>query len=176
MKGSCRTVFEFRELRREDLPILSSWRSSEHVARWWGEPADLETEYFGTADPVDYFVALRDGRPIGLVQHYRWADFPGEAESIGATADEISIDYFLGDANLIGAGLGPAMLEAFLDQVVRPGSARGVRLDVAEANRRSWRCLEKLGFRREQEGVLVEGEPGPHYVYALGLPGRAQQP
>lgn len=167
--------FEFRALQRKDLPLVSRWRGSEHVARWWGAPGDLEAEYLLAADPVRYFIAHLDSRPIGVVQHYRWADFPVEAENIGGDPLEDGMDYFLGDEELLGAGLGPAMLRAFFDQVVIPRGARGVRLDVAEANRRSWRCLEKLGFRRERAGVLVEGERGPHYVYALEL-ARPEQP
>lgn len=160
--------FSFPRLEPENLPLVAGWRGAHHVTRWWGEPGDLKAEYFLAGDPVAYFLARLDGRPIGLVQHYHWADFPAEAEGIGAGPDEDAIDYFLGEAELLGAGLGPAMLQAFLDEVVWRGRARGVRVDVAEANRRSWRCLEKLGFRREREGVTVAGEPGPHYVYALG--------
>ena len=60
------------------------------------------------------------------------------------------------------------MLEAFLAQVaLRGGGVGSVRVDVAEANRRSWRCLEKLGFERVASGVTIAGEPGPHYVYRL---------
>lgn len=89
---------------------------------------------------------------------------------IEARPDEDGLDYFLGEPELLGTGLGPAMLQAFLDQVVTPARVPGgVRIDVAEANRRSWRCLENLGFRRTLEGVSIANEPGPHYVYALRL-------
>lgn len=164
--------FRFRPVAPDDLPLLGRWRSAEHVARWWGEPGDLAAEYISGTGPERYFIALLDGRPVGLVQHYHWADFPTEAAVIGAGEDEDGIDYFLGQPELLGAGLGPAMLQAFLAQVVTadrtPG---GVRIDVAQANRRSWRCLEKLGFQRAREGVSVADEPGPHYVYALRFQG-----
>lgn len=168
------TRFRFRRLQRADLPLVRHWRSAEHVTRWWGPLADPEAEYLTSPEPVSYFIALLDAQPAGLIQHYRWADFPVEADGIGAAPDEDGIDYFLGDPELLGAGHGPAMIQAFLDAVVRAGPARGVRIDVAEANRRSWRCLEKLGFTREREGVLVAGEPGPHYVYVRRLTGDGQ--
>lgn len=154
--------FAFRPLEREDLPLLRTWLAAPHVAQWWGPPED---EDFDTDEPVDHLVALYDGRPVGMVQCYRWEDFPLEAANIGAQPGEIGVDYLIGEGQLIGRGLGPAMLRAFLE--TRGGA--GVRVDVAEANRRSWRCLEKLGFRRTLSGVSVPGEPGPHYVYALPL-------
>lgn len=162
--------FAFRPVQVEDLPLLTRWRRARHVAEWWGDPEDLEAEYISGTDPVRYFIALLDGRPVGLVQSYHWSDFPSEAKVIGAGPDEDGMDYFLGEPELLGAGLGPAMLEAFLSQVIRPDRTRGgVRLDVSQANRRSWRCLEKLGFQRTLEGVSISDEPGPHYVYALRL-------
>lgn len=166
--------FTFRRLQRADLPLVRSWRNLEHVSQWWGPPRDLEAEYLTSAEPVRYFIALLDTRPVGLIQHYRWADHPVEAQGVGADPDEDGIDYFLGDPELLGAGHGAAMLQSFLHRVVRAGQARGVRIDVAEANRRSWRCLEKLGFTRDRAGVFVAGEPGPHYVYALRLSGGDQ--
>lgn len=162
--------FGFRLAQAEDLPLLTRWRTSEPVTKWWGEPGDLEAEYITGTDPVRYFIALLDDRPVGLVQHYHWSDFPADAAVIEARPDEDGMDYFLGEPELLGTGLGPAMLRAFLQQVVTQNrTRRGVRLDVSEANRRSWRCLEKLGFERTLDGVSITGEPGPHYVYALRL-------
>jgi RimJ/RimL family protein N-acetyltransferase len=60
------------------------------------------------------------------------------------------------------------MIAAFLKRLVSGrGDITGVRVDVAEGNRRSWRTLEKLGFVRTLAGVSVPGEAGPHYVYLL---------
>ncbi len=163
--------FAFRLLRREDLPLLTRWRGAEHVSRWWGEPGDLAAEYFSHGEPVRYHLALLEDQPAGVIEHYHWADHAAEAEPIGAAPDEDGVDYFLGEEELMGHGLGGVMLTAFIaEQVFADPGVRGVRVDVAEANRRSWRCLEKLGFRRTRAGVSVAGEPGPHYVYALPRP------
>jgi aminoglycoside 6'-N-acetyltransferase len=160
--------FTFVLVQADDLPLLTRWRDAEHVKRWWGEPADLQAEYLSPGEPANHRIVLDGGQPIGLIEHYHWRDYPKEAEVIDARADEDGFDYFLGELELIGQGLGPAMLSAFLAQVVRADpEIAGVRLDVAEANRRSWRCLEKLGFRRQRAGVTVPDEPGPHYVYGL---------
>lgn len=166
-----RERFGFRALTRDDLSLLRRWRACEHVRAWWGDPDGLEAECFEVDEPVDRFVALLDGRPVGLVQCYRWSDFPDGARVVGAGEGELGIDYLLGEPELIGRGLGPAMLSAFLSQVALTAEdVNGVRVDVAEANRRSWRCLEKLGFERVASGVTVAGEPGPHHIYLLRCP------
>lgn len=46
------------------------------------------------------------------------------------------------------------------------GDVMGVRVDVSEANSQSWRCLEKIGFRRVGDGALIPGQEGRHYIYA----------
>lgn len=147
------------------------------MAAWWGAPGDVESEYFGRVEPVERFLALLDGRPVGMVQSYLWESFPQEARGVGARPGELGIDYLLGEADAVGRGVGPEMLRAFLARARTEAlGLTGVRVDVAEANRRSWRCLEKLGFVREAEGVAVAGEPGPHYVYALAFTGDRRSP
>lgn len=117
---------------------------------------------------MERFIALLDRRPVGMVQSYLWESFPEEARGVGARPGELGIDYLLGEAAAVGRGVGPEMLQAFLARArTETVGLTGVRVDVAEANRRSWRCLEKVGFVREAEGVAVVGEPGPHYVYVL---------
>lgn len=170
--GNLRTGrFAFRPVVADDLPLLTRWRAAEHVKEWWGDAKDLRAEYLSAGEPVHHYIVLLDERPVGVIEHYHWRDHPDDARAIGARAEEDGIDYFLGERELLGHGHGPRMLSAFLTQVLAPDpSVCGVRLDVSEANRRSWRCLEKIGFRRVQSGVTVAGEPGPHFVYALARP------
>jgi aminoglycoside 6'-N-acetyltransferase len=161
-------TFAFRPLEHTDLARLVEWLARPHVAAWWPTPEHPEAEFFDDADPVRYFVALRDERAIGLVQLCQWSDAPDEAAAVGARPGEAGIDYLIGEPDLIGQGIGPAMLDAFLTGIVRADpKVIGVRVDVSVDNRRSCRCLEKLGFAREGGTYEVIGEPGPHYVYVL---------
>lgn len=98
-------AWSFRRLRRDDLQLLVRWLTSEHVKTWWGEPRGVEEEYFDVQEPVDRFLSLLDGRPVGMVQACRWSDFPDEARAVGAHEGELGIDYLLGEAELIGRGL-----------------------------------------------------------------------
>ena len=97
-----------------------------------------------------------------MIQTYQWRDWPKEAERVGAQPDEAGIDYLIGDPALIGRGIGPEMIRAFIAKVIGPDL--GLRTNVAVANERSWRCLEKLGFVRDPETRMVPDEVGPQYV------------
>ncbi len=159
-------VFSFRPLEHPDLPLVLAWLAKPQVAAFWPTPEDPQSEFFPRDDPVEFFLALLDGRPIGLIQHYRWDDYPAEAAEIGAHPGEVGLDYLIGEPELIGHGVGPAMLSAFLTDHVDPKTT-GVRTNVAQDNRRSWRCLEKLGFRRDGPARAIAGEDSPQYVYVL---------
>jgi aminoglycoside 6'-N-acetyltransferase len=117
---------------------------------------------------------LLDEEPIGFVQWYRVADnetWRTAIEGTGVGDDAAGMDYLLGDHSLLGRGLGPRMLREFLDEMLpRYPEISSVVLSVGQENRRSWRALEKLGFARIWEGVIVSDDPsdeGPSYLYEL---------
>jgi aminoglycoside 6'-N-acetyltransferase len=153
--------FRFVPLTREDLPRLHGWLRQPHVAQWWGEIEDYGPSIDGE-EPTRCYVAHLDGEPVGMIQTFRWADWPQEAAAVDARPDEAGIDYLLGDSALIGRGIGPDMIRAFMTEVI--GDDSPIRTNVAAANRRSWRCLEKLGFIREPGTRMIKDEPGPQYV------------
>ena len=101
-------------------------------------------------------VASLDGRPFGYAQCYRIMDSPEYAREIGA-ADGVGMDYFIGEPDLIGRGLGQAMLAAYLREVLFPSFPDQRRCIVCyeTGNLASGAVLASLGFRREKD--LVEG-------------------
>lgn len=173
----------FRALQRSDFPRLSSWLETPHVALWWRHANDAGTveSDFGPAvdgrDPTEMFVVEEDGRDIGLIQRYRLDDHPRwEATvSVGASpCPAIGIDYLIGEESRIGQGLGARMISRFVDDTWdRHPDARAVVVAVQQANRQSWRALEKAGFRREWSGTLDSDDPsdgGPSHLYVLLRP------
>jgi aminoglycoside 6'-N-acetyltransferase len=166
----------FRRLQRADFPLLARWQAEPLVARWWGPPpnaAELEKRYgpgIDGKDPTEVFVAEADGSPIGLIQRYRNLDEP-DWESQVRMPDAASIDYYIGEARLIGKGIGPQMIAAFVEELFADyGEIASVTVGVLEANRPSWRALEKAGFVRLRSQHLESDEPwdrGPGYIYAL---------
>jgi len=172
-----------RQLGREDLPLLSRWLSTPHVQLWWREPGDadaIDAAYrpaIDGADPTELLVAELDGRPIGMLQRYRLAENPEYQRALGPAgvpSSAAGLDYLIGDPDLIGRGLGPMMIAA--------GSAgawsaypeiTAIVVAVQVGNRRSWRALEKAGYRRLWSGVIDSGDPsdeGPSHVYVLDRP------
>jgi aminoglycoside 6'-N-acetyltransferase len=169
----------FRPLRAEDLPMLSGWLAQPHVHTWWPDDNDLaairahyEPSLVGI-DPTELFVMELDARPIGFIQRYLIADnpewaraFPPEVDPVDAA---VGIDYLIGDAALVGRGVGSAAIRAFTDQALdRYRQADAVVVACQQANPASWRALEKAGFTREWAGPLYSDDPadaGPSYVY-----------
>jgi aminoglycoside 6'-N-acetyltransferase len=88
-----------------------------------------------------------DGTPVGWCQWYRWADYPADAEPIGARDGEIGIDYAIGDPAKVGHGVGTMLIAALITEVRRRHPGAGVLVDPAAANTSSRRVLEKNGFQ-----------------------------
>ena len=126
----------------------------------------------------EVFVFTVDGRPAGVVQRYLIDDYPEWLEALAPALDAhhgAGIDYFIGEPDLVGRGIGPAMIRSFVPSVFeRYPSAVAVVVDVDQANRASWRALEKAGLHRIYTGDIDdEGTMTPEFVYRLDRPGPA---
>jgi aminoglycoside 6'-N-acetyltransferase len=170
----------FRLLSRENFPLLSEWFAKEHVAPWWGEANDLssiEARYgpsVDSLDPTEFFIVHMGDEPIGLIQRYRIDENPEWKQSLaeaGIPEAAAGIDYLIGEERLTGCGVGPEMISRFVqDTWRRYPEVRAVAVAVQQQNRRSWRALEKAGFRRTWAGTIESDDPsdeGPSYVFVL---------
>jgi len=144
----------FRPLTRSDFPLLQEWLSAPHVAAWWHETLDLASvcAKYGPrvdgAEPTHVFVIEHDGRPVGWIQWYRWADYPEHALQLGAELASGGIDLAIGELAMTGLGLGSVAIREFLRQIVfAEPSVVAVIADPEEGNVRSLRVFEKAGFR-----------------------------
>ena len=174
----------FRPLTRADLALLGAWLARPHVSRWWPEradPASLEATYgpsIDGTDPTEVRVIELDGRPVGLIQRYRTAEHPEWARALAGaalSAPAAGLDYLLGEEVDLGRGVGPAAVARFTAETwARYPEIEVVAVAVQQANRRSWRALEKCGFRRTWAGELDSDDPsdaGPSFLYQLARPG-----
>lgn len=168
----------FRPLKRDDFPLLSWWLSRPHVQTWWAEDAgfgSIEERYGPSVDGLDateLFVVEVDGHAAGMVQRYLFEDNPDWVRSLAASGhheNAVGIDYFIGDEALVGVGLGPTVIELLVVGTwERYPQVGQVVVAVQQANRPSWRALEKAGFERTWAGMIASGDPGdsgPSYVY-----------
>jgi aminoglycoside 6'-N-acetyltransferase len=173
----------FRPLAERDLPLLSAWLEAPHVRRWWPEDSDLASlaarygPVLAGTDPTEVCVIELGGEPIGLIQRYRFADNPDWVAALaaaGTPANAAGIDYLIGRGELTGRGLGSAAIAGFVAETwERYPEVAAVVVDVQVANRRSWRALERVGFRRVWTGTLDSDDPsdaGRNHVYLLARP------
>ncbi|MFH8407148.1 GNAT family N-acetyltransferase [Streptomyces sp. NPDC018019] len=178
-------MITWRRLAEDDFPLVRHWLEQPHVARWWNHETSLEAvaRDFGPAargeEPSEDLLVLLDGRPLGLVQRSRFADYPGYRAELAALTEvpgeAMTLDYLIGDPEQVGRGLGPRMIReivraTWLDHPRAPA----VLIPVPVANRASWRALEKAGLHRVAEGELEPDGPAvgrAHYVYRVDRPG-----
>ncbi|MEV4109754.1 GNAT family N-acetyltransferase [Nonomuraea sp. NPDC049695] len=177
-------MITWRRLGQEDFPLLRTWLERPHVALWWNHETSAEAvaRDFGPAargeEPSEDLLVFLDGRPLGLVQRSRLADYPHYLDELAAVVPvpdgTVSIDYLIGDPNQVGRGLGTEMIRSVVERTWEElPDASCVMVPVSAANRASWRALEKAGMRRIAECDLEPDNPihGPaHYLYRIDRP------
>jgi RimJ/RimL family protein N-acetyltransferase len=155
-------MITLRPMTEADLNIVETWMRQPQVAGWWLEGSTLEKEFDDCArsvrdeQPTNILVVLEDDRPIGWCQWYRYADYPDDAPAIGASLDEVGIDYAIGEQHAIGRGLGTQLIAALVEEVRNELPDARFIVDPSAANLPSRRVLERNGFTFVEER-LVDG-------------------
>ena len=148
------------------------------MSRWWADPPretypDDELDKYRRRitgdddDPTLIFCIRLRGRPIGFIQSYRIDDYDDYGRSLALDVPAAGIDLFIGEPDLVGKGHGPALIRAFLRDVVF------TTYDVAECvigpsikNLRAIRAYEKAGFRFFKD-ARVPDEPDPEHLMRI---------
>ncbi|HUF34155.1 MAG TPA: GNAT family N-acetyltransferase, partial [Acidimicrobiales bacterium] len=159
----------FRPLRRSDFVTLAQWFREAEVARWWNpdaSPEGIEEKYGPRVDGRDptttMWIVEVDDNAVGLAQHYRHLDHRAHDEAVEIPG-AVGIDYLLSEV-VAGRGLGALVLARFADLVLElTPDARTCVATPAQENRRSWRALEKAGFRRH--GMCQPPDEPPAFAY-----------
>ena len=144
--------FAMRPMTEGDLPDVTRWINTPHVARWWDDQRSPEqvAAYYGPGirgeDAVRYWIWEVNGRSVGFSQDYRIADHPEFALLCGRP-DAIGYDYVIGEAAFVDRGLGTKLLWVYLRDIVVPAYDGCSELFAApdHRNARSLRVLAKLG-------------------------------
>lgn len=169
--------FDFAALAVADLPRIRGWLLEPHVRRWWddpprdGYPEDELEKYRRRIDGEDrdteIFFIRRRGRPIGFIQCYRIDDHDAYGQALALDASAAGIDLFIGEPELIGQGLGPAVIGAFLrDVVFERYDVDGCVIGPSVRNTSAIRAYEKAGFVWLRD-VLVPDEPDPEHLMRI---------
>jgi ribosomal protein S18 acetylase RimI-like enzyme len=158
---------EFRRLAVEDLQQVFLWLSRPHVAKGYAPApssfAEVVAKYAprtGGDNVVRAFIVKVDGRDAGYIQAYDVASFPDYAQLVEAGPGTVSIDLFLGDAWMLYRGLGPRVIDRFVNEVVFADAHSSACIaGPSEGNAVSIRAFEKAGFRRWKVVRAGENEP-----------------
>ena len=171
-----------RPMKRDDLPALAAWLRAPHVEAWFPwlhgdlDPiAAVEAEYgpcIDGLDPTQLFVIEATGQAVGFVQRYRISDNPEWAVAVspaGDTSAAVGFDYAIGSVGATRHGVGSEAIRQLLaDTFSRYPDVDAVIVAMQQANRASWRALERVGFERRWAGLLDSPDPsdaGPAYIY-----------
>lgn len=163
-------------MTQADLPAVEAWLRLPHVARWWTPDTTAEAEideyrervHRDTNPATHMLMVTLDSIPIGWCQWYRWADYPADAEAIGARGGEIGIDYAIGDPAQVGRGVGTRLIAALTTEVRRHHPGAGILTDPDATNLASRRVLEKNGFHLVVvRPVATEASDAPMAIYRL---------
>lgn len=146
----------FRPVTPADRPLLARWIARPHWQRWWG-PAEEEAASIAEGATPDFgpFVFTVDGVDSGYVQWWRpdgaW-DIPVDAPP----ATTRGLDIGIADPAATGRGLGPRVLDAFMDGLAAEGVTRFL-IDPAPENTAARRAYAKVGFVEVARGTHMDG-------------------
>jgi RimJ/RimL family protein N-acetyltransferase len=167
-------------LTEDHFPLLVRWLNEPHVQAWWRDGTattqSIRAKYgprVGAESATACFVIEADGAPVGLIQHYRHADYAEWDTAVGVPA-AAGTDYLVGDPAYTGKGVGSAAiaLAADLALAAYPEVACVVAVPQAD-NTASRRALEKAGFQLREIRDLDSDDPsdaGPGAVYVMSRP------
>jgi aminoglycoside 6'-N-acetyltransferase len=165
----------FRPMRPQDLPQVWRWLNAPHMRDFYQKTpisqAEVEAEFLPDLRgefPTFHHFALLGGRPIGKLQCYRNLAYPDYAAEIGV-AEGVSIDLFIGEAELLGRGVGRRMLRAYALEIALPLHPDEAKAFICHelANLRARACSKAAGF--VSLGVVDEaGAPSELLVLKTG--------
>jgi aminoglycoside 6'-N-acetyltransferase len=146
---------DFTPLTAEHIPLLREWLKRPHVAEFWQEPegeTEFRDKYLSKLQErsVKPFIILVDGRPVGFIQSYEDSKVGGgwwSEEKAGVHG----IDQFIGEAQLIGKGIGTNVIGCFVQALFSDHCVTEIITDPDPSNGRAIRAYENVGFRREGE-------------------------
>ena len=163
----------FRPIERADFLVMQKWLAAPHVAVWRNEPFDmdsLEAKYgprIDGSEPIYTYLIQFEGAPIGWIQWYRWRDFPEHAIRLGADDKSAGIDLAIGEVEMTGRGLGPAVIRKFGTNYIFANRDLGaIVADPSVSNLHSVSAFKKAGFSVASTVQLV-GEAFERLVVRL---------
>lgn len=157
----------FHSLEKSHFPLLLKWLEMPHVKAWWDQNVtwtpELIEEKYGTythqykafelagriiKKSLYSYIISCDNSPIGYIQYYDIHDFSNESndELIEFPARSAALDWYIGEEEYIGKGIGPKALNIFLENYIF-NHFEYVFIESDASNLRAIKTYEKIGFK-----------------------------
>lgn len=137
----------FRRMTYDDLPNVVRWQRAAYVREWcFNGPTTPEAAADGEV-PTRMWVVGIDGRDVGYLQDYPFAQDDEYAAKAGHP-EAIGFDYLIGEPDQVSSGLGTRMIWEYLRDVLVPDypDAPTFLASPSHRNTASLRALAKCGF------------------------------
>jgi len=137
-------------LREDDLPRIADWLVRPHVRRWYETTPEKIRGYL-SADWIAPFLLRLDAVPVGYCQLYRPHDYAASTHPYcDLPHGALGLDMFIGEADLIGRGLGGRFLAAIAERARAEGRPC-LFADLAPDNASAIRAYRKAGLEDHGE-------------------------
>lgn len=136
--------YAFRPVTAADIALLAQWAARPHVQKWWGTDEPVDKQALGDQRVTRKIVTLGT-RPFAYMQDYTPHGWDGHYFAHLPDGSR-GIDQFIGEADLIGLGHGPAFIARRVAQLFASG-APVVATDPHPDNTQAIAAYEKAGFR-----------------------------
>lgn len=161
------SLYTFRIITDDDLPMVEEWLHSPEATQWWGEPSEqlaLIREDF-TIDEMRQWIVSCDGAPFAYAQAYEVHAWP-QPHLAHLPQGTMAIDTFIGVSEMVGRGHGSAYLRSLTEMLIAEG-APCVAIDPDLTNVRARKAYRNAGFRDEAE-VLTDTGPVLLMIFRRG--------
>lgn len=150
-----------RPLVSDDISMVERWLNTDHVLRWFGDPAgwlkEIRDEQ-NTYEWITHFIVEYKGRAIGFAQYYECAKFTdGDGRPWDNEPPETyGIDFMIGDQSMLGQGLGRSFVKLISERACSEGGASFLIADPEPENDLSIKVLKANGFKLDEKTGLYK--------------------
>lgn len=162
-------MYRLREVERQDMPIINSWRNNPEIINQLGAPfryinQDVDDEWFSNymrnRNAAVRCVVLADEKVIGLVS----------LTNIDQIYQSAVFQIMIGDTDYQGKGAGTFSVGEMLNHAFNNLNLHRIELTVLKSNQRAQKLYEKSGFKKEgtlREVYYKNGTYVDAYLYAI---------
>ena len=145
----------FIPLSASHLPFIHEWFNKPHVQEFYSlrkwtfdEVESKLLPYINQEKPVYPYMVYLDQQPVAYIQYYRVMDYPWPEQALSEEmiTQSAGFDFFIGEEEYIGKGIGCMIVETFLNELIWPNFSYCM-VDPDIHNERSLKFFEKCGFK-----------------------------